>query len=360
MRAIAIIAMMTMMSLSVLAQEPIPDGEAAKKTDGVKSEKPEKDCHGPLYYKLQQQDKEQRDGEAARKTLEVFAGRVGPLLYAAHKDLVDRHHARQAVEYVDCLRRKRQPGYLCAALAHRSLEECVRLPTEELKRVCGQRVTAYQAARNKDSSGCSAVGGEELQQLCGFLARGRLECSKLPEGFVRKACRAVDVVRAGKVPAEMTGGELSTVMWLWAIADGISHPCKRIEKAVEAGECMALMEGEIGHCIASRPLDETIDNDYSCRKMVPFHRIIQKGNKAELLLAVSSAYKGTAQCLVKVEFEQHGVPVFKEFKDISVSGPGFWKEFRIPLNEGKFVGVEVPCKWDQTSSAVSVGDSAAP
>lgn len=303
------------------------------------------DCHGPLYYKLKNQDKEQRTSEAARAEVDRFVDSAGGKLVAANLAEGTALLAQRKGEWLDCLARTRRPSVLCLAVVRADEKLCSALSAPERREPClmlSRVATAVKAGR---AELCAAMGEVPERRLCELAAGGGGSCDGLPEGAASRVCRAV-AAKAGGKASGLSPEEAVAVAWVRALSAREAAGCDAIPESRERGVCRAAAAGSEEACPLDRPTIEHVDGDYSCRNLVLSHRVHSSAAGTELVVRLGGDFPGKADCQVKARLagsKERIVGSVHPDRGLDLT------EIRA-LVEGPVEGVEATCRWDLESS----------
>lgn len=258
------------------------------------------DCHGPLYYKLKNQDKVRREQEAARTEVERFVDSVGEKLVAANlargKELV----AQRKGEWLTCLAGTRRPSVLCQAVVRGDEKHCRFLAAPEMREPCLLLARVAAAAQARSTEACAALGDAPERRLCEFAAGAAPACEGVPERSpARQVCRALETHQHLAGDGPLSPDAVAAVAWVRALKARDASECGVMTDSGERGSCRAAALRDEGACPLDRPTIEHVDDDYSCRNLVLSFGSHATAAGTEVVVRLGGDFPGSADCQVK-------------------------------------------------------------
>jgi len=305
-----------------------------------------------MFYKLQEQGKEQIARDEAQLELQLFHQRVGKRLHKVYDRERTSLLSAQKKRFELCLREKRRPSLLCTAMAARDDALCAELLQDAQRKTCLKVVPAANALAATDVGECSKLPVPDLRELCGFVVSGEFHCGRLSTGDLIAACEAAAAIHAGKSlkASDMPPGQRAVFSWLMAILKHDVAWCDVNPFSAYRGACHALVTRDASACPLVRPTVEHFDKDYSCRDVVAYQAIHNVSEGTELFAILAAAFPGQAKCTLKVHLLVAGKAETREIGKVQVDQE-HWKEFRHRMEKNELVDrLEVSCTWDPKSS----------
>jgi len=319
-----------------------------------KPKKAEKDCHGPLYYKQRQQDKEQRQAEEARVEVAAFVERIAPTLFAAQRAEIESIMAARQKDYLACVASTKKPSPLCVAMASGNARPCQLLGNADERGPCLQLSMFAAALKKKDASPCAGIDVPDIRRVCEFVASGNYTCGELGEGPAASVCTMLaggDTTKLDELPAEVKG----PLHWLLALTRKQISWCEKLASVEEVEACGAAVSGREEMCRPVRPMVEHLDNDYSCRKILGRHSVRPGGDGKVLNMLFVSPYKGKASCELAVRLSTpDGKEVTQKLGVLAIPGSGHFVEKSHPIGSHRLLEVISGCTWDPESSRIDL------
>lgn len=324
---------------------------------------PKPDCHGPLYYKLMNQDKEQRKVESARDEVARFANANGEKLVKARYAQAAALMAQRKEEWLACLKQTRRPSVLCQAVVLGDEKRCMTLVSPERREPCLLLARVSAAVVGGRPELCAAVAEGPERKLCEFASGGQWACDQLPDGPPARVCAAVaGGAPGGVLPAGLSPEEQAAAAWLRAIVTRDSTTCNLLPDDGEKGACRAAAARHENVCPPARETIEHLDEDYSCRNLVLSWRAHALTAGTEVVVLLGGDFPGKAACEVKARMAAGGTGAegtAPRDRTIGSVFPGKgldFTEIRARL-EGPVEAVEAVCRWDLVSSRFILKES---
>ncbi len=352
-----------LLGTSVLAQEPAASNASAPASGlqppaSAEAPPPAEDCHGPLYYKLKEQDRQQREKEEAHETVKDFVTLVSPGLFEARRREMDQMLAKLEVERTQCLAGRPRPSVYCDALARRDLSACDGLPTPEKRDPCKEVIHLFRAAAARDAALCEPIEAEAVRTVCGFAVKGKFDCAAVPEGPAAEVCKVMAVaLSAPALPPGVPAEVADPVRWVRAIVKQDGRLCEEISEPMEAEACAALFAGDPSRCKLHRAEDERTPEDFACRTIIATYSEHPTAWGNRVYVAVGSPFRGRGKCEVMLELTDGGQGRTMKLGEVAIEGAGFWKEYHVETGRSRLVRVSAPCTWDAKSVEEPLGEA---
>lgn len=349
----AILAALLLGPTGVQADDVTTDAPASEEVKPA-TPPPAKDCHGPLYYRLKEQDRQNRQAEADVGVMGAFVARVAPSLFDAHKEEMATRLATQRADHAKCLSGKAKPSLFCAAMARRDAGLCDGLPTPELQLPCRQVLQMYGAVTAKDPERCQAMGDEGSAALCRFVVSGQFACGSLNEEL-SGPCKALaahlesGTELSASLPAEL----LSALQWIAAIKTQQSEACDALADLADRQACKALLQANRNQCKADRQIDEFVDGDFTCREPLVYQAEHPAAWGNLVVVTIASSYTGAGQCEVFVDLLEDGHKRTMRAGEVLLPEHGVWEHLHVWTGKGRLIDVRVPCQWTEPGSVTS-------
>jgi hypothetical protein len=329
------------------------------------------DCHGPLYYKLKNQDKVRREQEAARTEVERFVDSVGEKLVAANlargKELV----AQRKGEWLTCLAGTRRPSVLCQAVVRGDEKHCRFLAAPEMREPCLLLARVAAAAQARSTEACAALGDAPERRLCEYAAGAAPACEGLPAGPAVRVCQALnagagdgagtgDRAGAGRgLAAGLSPEEAAAVGWVRALSTRDAGGCDLIAEAGERGICRAAASRSEEACPLDRPTIEHVDDDYSCRNLVLSFGSHATAAGTEVVVRLGGDFPGSADCQVKARLVAPAPGTVERTLGAVRPERGLDLTEIRGVVEGPVEAVTASCRWEPESSRFILEESKA-
>jgi hypothetical protein len=341
-RVLMILAVLLSLPPALRAQDVRPDGGG----EVVPAPPAPKDCHGPLYYRMKEDDRRNRQAEQDVGVMQAFVDRLAPALFAAHKTEMAQKLEAQRAAHAKCLQEKTRPSLLCEAMARRDASRCDGLETPELQGPCRQLLLVYKAVTTKDATVCDGMGDAAGVAICRFSAVGRFACQEVGDPDLAAACQALEGLLAGtplptSLPAEMA----TALQWIAAIRRQETAACDALAEVPERNACRALLQADASHCQQERAVSEAVDGDFSCRQPLVYKAEHPAAWGNLVALTVASAVPGVGQCEVFVDLLEAGVKRTMKAGEVTLSSHGTWQQIQLFTGQGRLIDVRVPCQW---------------
>lgn len=305
-----------------------------------------KDCHGPLYYRLKEEDRVKREAESAYGVMEAFVHSASKVLYPAQKTELDRLFAEQEQAHARCLQEHLQPATLCLAMARRDASLCQQQPSAELQQWCNHLLLAYEAVTTRSAAPCGKINLSAERAMCEFLVGGDFNCKQLADDMA-PACEALAAALSGaQLPADMPGEARAAVQWIVAVKRQESAACEPLSDTADRTACQALLKADPALCPRVRPLDEYLDDDFSCRQPLLYKAEHPAAWGNLVALTVASAMPGPGQCEVSLDLLENGQKRTMKADDASLAGNGDYEHYHLFTGQGRLIDVRVSCRWD--------------
>ncbi len=316
--------------------------------DGIESgTAPEaaKDCHGPLYYKLKEQDRQNRRAESYVGEMEAFVKRTSQVLYPAqHKEFMQLLEGQQKA-HAQCLEEKEQPATFCLAMARRDGSLCEYETSLEQREWCNHLLLAYEAVTTRSAAPCAKINLEAERAMCEFVVVGDFNCKRLA-GEMAAACEALAAGIAGKpLPASIPDDARVALQWLIAVKRQETTACDALTEVADRSACQALLNADPAVCPKVRGLEEFIDQDFSCRKPVVYQAEHPAAWGNLVALTVASAILGPGNCEVHLDLLEDGRKRTMKGGEVALDGMGNYKHFHLFTGKGRLIDVRVACQW---------------
>ncbi len=304
-----------------------------------------KDCHGPLYYRLKEEDRVNRERETSFGVMEAFVHSTSKVLYPAQKAELDQLFAEQQKTHAQCLQEHPQPATLCLAMARRDAGLCQYQPSPEQQQWCNHLLLAYEAVTTRNAAPCGKINLAAERALCEFVVAGDFNCQQL-DGEMAAACEALAAALSGaQLPADMPEEARSALQWIVAVKRQESASCDALSDDADRSACKALLKADPAICPSVRPLEEYVDGDFSCRQPLLYKAEHPAAWGNLVALTVATAMAGPGQCEVSLDLLENGQKRTMKADDASLAGNGDYEHYHLFTGQGRLIDVRVSCRW---------------
>jgi hypothetical protein len=305
-----------------------------------------KDCHGPLYYKLKEQDRQNREAESYVGVMDAFVHRTSKVLYPAQHKEFQQQLADQRKAHAHCLREHQQPSTFCLAMARRDAALCEFQLSNEQRQWCNHLLLAHQAVTTRSAEPCAKIGLEAERAMCESLVGGDFNCKQLGDEM-GQLCEALAAGIAGSpLPAGLPAEARVALQWIVAVKRQETAACDGLAGEQDRIACLALLKADPGVCPKVRALEEYVDNDFSCRKPVLYQAEHPAAWGNLVALTVASALLGPGKCEVYLDLLEDGRKRTMKAGDVVLDGNGNYKHFHLFTGKGRLIDVRVACEWE--------------
>jgi hypothetical protein len=182
--------------------------------------------------------------------------------------------------------------------------------------------------------------------MCEFLAGGDFNCQQLA-GEMGQACAALAAAVAGNpLPAGLPDEARVALQWIVAVKRQETAACDALVEEPDRIACQALLKADPGICPKVRPLEEYVDNDFSCRKPLVYRAEHPAAWGNLVALTVASALLGPGKCEVYLDLLEAGQKRTMKGGDVVLDGNGNYQHFHLFTGKGRLIDVRVACEWE--------------